>query len=154
MPSEHFGPAADDLVLQGLDAAQWQAFAVFAESLGFAPGQVILQAGDIGRAVYLIRSGHVAAAVPAAKQGQKGQTGQPAGKPLLMGPGSVFGELAFFDAAPRSASVWAQDAVELWGLPFAAFERLAAAHPRIAQVLLLDLGRVLATRLRRSEAQA
>jgi CRP-like cAMP-binding protein len=139
---------ADDLVLQGLDAAQWQAFAAFAESLGFAPGQIIVQAGDIGRAIYLVRSGHVAAAVPGEPKAGKGR------KTLHMGPGSVFGELAFFDAAPRSASVWAQDAVELWALPFAAFERLAAAHPRIAQLLLLDLGRVLATRLRRSEAQA
>ena len=128
-PGLPLGPkpsAAAELVLQGLDAAQWQAFTVFAESRGYAPGQIILQAGDIGRAVYFIRSGHVAAAVPGEQKGNKVR------KPLQMGPGSVFGELAFFDAAPRSASVWAQDAVELWGLPFAAFERLAVAHPRIA----------------------
>ena len=70
-----------------------------------------------------------------------------------MGPGAVFGEIAFFDGAPRSATVTARQAVELMLLPHTAFDRLAAWHPRIARELLLDLGRVLAHRLRKTEAR-
>lgn len=58
--------------------------------------------------------------------------------PQNMGPGTVFGELAFFDGGPRSATRWANDDVDLLHLPLAAFERLAAWHPRIARELLLE----------------
>ncbi len=139
-------PQADEgVILRGLSNAEWDTFVSFAEPLRFAPGERIVLAGDTGRAIYIIRAGHVRGELSIGKK-------RAATAP--MGPGTVFGELAFFDGKPRSATLWADDAVDLLSLPFAAFERLAAWHPRIARELLLDLGRVLSQRLRRAESKA
>jgi cytochrome P450 len=69
-----------------------------------------------------------------------------------VGSGTVIGEVAFFDGQPRSADIVAVGDVELLVLSYAGFERVAAADPALAQLLLLDLGRFLAQRLRASEA--
>lgn len=101
-----------------------------------------MSAGDSGRDVYIIRSGTVRGDVASGRKKMSARK---------MGPGMVFGELAFFDGGPRSATLWAGDTVDLLRLPLAAFERLAAWHPRISRELLLDLGRVLGQRLRHAE---
>lgn len=140
------GDESDDgIILRGLSTAEWNALIGFAEPLRFTAGERIVQAGETGRAIYIIRSGHVCGELSIGKK-------RTATAP--MGPGTVFGELAFFDDQPRSATLWADDALDLLCLPFAAFERLAAWHPRIARELLLDLGRVLSRRLRRAEKNA
>ncbi|MBU6259378.1 MAG: cyclic nucleotide-binding domain-containing protein [Burkholderiales bacterium] len=136
-------PGGGDVILRGLSAAEWEAFVAFAEPLRYPAGAAILRAGEGGRAIYIVKSGHV-----------RGALAQGGAATAELGPGAVFGEVAFFDGAPRSASLWAVDAVELLVLPMSAFDKLAAWHPRVARELLLDLGRVLATRLRRAEARA
>ena len=138
-------PEADSaVILRGLSSAEWDVLVGFAEPLRFAARECILKAGDTSRAIYIVRSGKV-----------RGEITDARGKRATdaMGPGTVFGELAFFDGGPRSVTLFADDEVELWRLPFAAFERMAAWHPRIARELLLDLGRVLSQRLRRAEAR-
>ena len=143
-PSGVLPPADSGVILRKLSTAEWDTFVGFCESLRFAPGECIVRAGESGQAVYIIRAGHVRGELAAAKKKVATQK---------MGPGTVFGELAFFDGGPRSATLWADDAVDLLHLPLAAFERLAAWHPRIARELLLDLGRVLGQRLRRAESK-
>ncbi|MBL8288349.1 MAG: cyclic nucleotide-binding domain-containing protein [Rubrivivax sp.] len=139
-------PQGDEsVILRGLSNAEWDTFVSFAEARRFAPGECIVQAGETGRAIYIIRAGHVRGELASGKNKRIATA--------PMGPGTVFGELAFFDGKPRSATLWADDAVDLLTLPFAAFERLSAWHPRIARELLLDLGRVLSQRLRRAEAK-
>jgi SulP family sulfate permease len=130
------------VILRGLSATEWETFVGFCESQVFAPGECIMRAGDSGRAIFIIRAGRVRPELPGRKL-----------KLPLMEPGTVFGELAFFDGGKRSATLWAVDRVELLTLPFDAFERLGAWHPHITTELLLDLGRVLSQRLRRAEAR-
>jgi CRP-like cAMP-binding protein len=138
-------PQGDEsVILRGLSNAEWETFVSFAEPRRYAPGECIVSAGETGRTIYIIRAGHVRGEIAIGKK-------KTATAP--MGPGTVFGELAFFDNKPRSATLWADDALDLLTLPFAAFERLAAWHPRIARELLLDLGRVLSQRLRRAESK-
>jgi len=143
-PQQPLAGPGSEVILHGLDQTEWDTFAGFAESLHFVSGEAIVKAGDTGRAIYIVRSGQVRGEVT---------VGGKARPTAVMGAGAVFGELAFFDGAPRSGSLWALGNVELLVLPFAAFEKLAAWHPRIARELLLDLGRVLAMRLRRAEAR-
>ncbi|MCA1671302.1 MAG: cyclic nucleotide-binding domain-containing protein [Actinobacteria bacterium] len=69
-----------------------------------------------------------------------------------MGLGSVFGELSFFDGRPRSALVRAVTDGQLLRLSFDAFEVLSAKEPVLARSVLLDLGRILAARLRSTQA--
>lgn len=132
------------LILQGLDDGAWRVLLGFVEQLAYRAGSPILQAGESGRSIYIVRSGHVRGQVQAGRKTR--QTGR-------MGPGAVFGELGFFDGVPRSASLWAEDDVELLVMSQAGFERMAVWHPRLARGLLMDLGRVISTRLRRAEAQ-
>ncbi len=59
------------------------------------------------------------------------------------------GELGFLDGLPRSADVVATKDGELLRLSRADFESLAAAEPALGHLILSDLGRVVAQRLRR-----
>ena len=63
------------------------------------------------------------------------------------------GELAFFDGGPRSAGAWAASNCEVAAIipdQYAAFEQ---SSPNLARELIFALGRVLATRLRRTNAR-
>ena len=62
--------------------------------------------------------------------------------------GSVYGELAFFDSKPRSASIRATRDGQVLRLSRKGFEEIAAWNPRLAQQFLFDLGRILAHRFR------
>jgi CRP/FNR family cyclic AMP-dependent transcriptional regulator len=127
-------------ILGDLTDAEWDEFIAQLERRRFPPRAQILRAGDRDRSLYLICSGTVDVVVDT-RQGPK--------KVASIGEGSVFGEMAFFDGAPRSAHVYAKDAVEVASLSVARFEQIAAWRPRLAQKLLMDLGRVLSLRLRR-----
>jgi CRP/FNR family transcriptional regulator, cyclic AMP receptor protein len=93
-----------------------------------------VRAGDDDRALYLVLSGRLQALVEGA---------------TAIEPGSVFGELAFLDGLPRSATVRAVEDGEALRLSFDTFETLAARHPELGRAILLDLGRIAALRLRR-----
>ena len=65
-----------------------------------------------------------------------------------IGAGSVLGEQSFFDGEPRSANVWAITEGTLLQWEFDAFERFAAAEPRLSRELTFAVARVLSKRLR------
>src|SRR4029079_2831935 len=79
-------------------------------------------------------------------------SGQSMGTLANVHPGSVVGELSFFDGRPRSAKVCSVADSELYRLDYDAFVRYADAHPRQACDLLMAIGRVVALRLRRTQA--
>jgi CRP-like cAMP-binding protein len=142
-PDQRLDAAASGVILQGLSSAERDTFVGFTERLHYPAQATILRAGEPVLAISIVQSGRVGGSVMVR------------GRPLPvapMGPGSVFGELGFFDQGLASATLWAESDVELLALPHTAFDTLAAWHPRIARVLLLDLGRVLAGRLRRAES--
>jgi CRP/FNR family transcriptional regulator, cyclic AMP receptor protein len=62
----------------------------------------------------------------------------------ILGRGDIFGELSLLDSLPRSATVTALKASELYCLPPAAFERLMRTDSEVARQLM----RVIAGRLR------
>ncbi len=61
----------------------------------------------------------------------------------VLGPGDVFGELALFDDAPRSADATALEDSELLSVDRSGLNEAIAAHPQIATSLLRVLGRRL-----------
>jgi CRP/FNR family transcriptional regulator, cyclic AMP receptor protein len=94
---------------------------------------VLVRAGESDRAVYIVLRGRFEALVERATP---------------IDEGSVFGEIAFFDGQPRSATVRALEDGEALRLSYERFEVLAARHPELARAVLLDLGRIVAARIR------
>jgi CRP-like cAMP-binding protein len=66
----------------------------------------------------------------------------------VVGPGSVIGEMALLDGAPRSASCTTVSAVQAAGLSRKGLETLIDQQPRAAAKLLVGLGARTAERLR------
>jgi CRP/FNR family transcriptional regulator, cyclic AMP receptor protein len=66
----------------------------------------------------------------------------------VLGPGSVIGEMAMLDGAPRSASCTSVSAVQAAGMSRLGLERLLEQQPRVAAKLLAMLAHVTSERLR------
>ena len=139
----HAVESDDSVILRGLDETEWRTLLDFVEHQRYAAGSRLLEAGETDRTLYLLQAGRADVVVESQRKTRVIAT---------IGAGSVFGELAFFDGAPRSASVLAVEDCELLAVSHAAFTTLAAWHPRIARELLFDLGRVISARLRRAQA--
>ena len=127
------------LFMPDATAADWAKVFSHAERLCITAGLAVLQAGERDRALYLITEGTLAVRLPRAETAFK-EIDAPA----------VVGELAFFDGGTRSATLEAVTDVEGARLDAAGFERLSAEEPDLARTMLLELGRVLAGRLRRA----
>lgn len=95
-------------------------------------GAVIIEAGAVGQELYAITSGTVEA------RGEDGQVTR------RMDQGTVFGELAILDPAPRSATVVAVTPVEFLVVPRHTVLALADRRPAV----MIEITRVLARRLR------
>ena len=123
--------------------AQWDRLLAFVERRGFRAGEVVIKRGDIDRALYIVVDGNLEARVT------EGRVGKGAAIPVPAG--SVIGEIGFFDGLARSATVTAVTDGAMLRLSFEAFQTLAESEPQLAQAMLLDLGRILAVRLRKTD---
>jgi CRP-like cAMP-binding protein len=129
--------SADLLFMPEATAADWATVFAHAEVRRVGAGLALVQAGEDDRALYLLTEGTVGVRLPRDESAFK----------TIDAP-SVVGELAFFDGRPRSATLDAVTDVEVVRLDEAGFERLAAAEPDLAHLMLRDLARILALRLR------
>ena len=117
----------------------WSVVISHCERRRFRSGDVVVQLGDIDRSLLIVVEGDLESVAE-----RKGRTRRLSPAPA----GSVVGELGFLDGRPRSASVIAVTDGEILRMSATSFESLAAVHPRIGRMILSDLGRILATRLR------
>ena len=124
-------------------AAQWDRLLAFVERRGFRAGEEVIKRGDVDRALYIVVEGSLEARVT------EGRSGKGAAVPVPAG--SVIGEIGFFDGKARTATVTAVTDGAMLRLSFEAFQALAAGEPDLAQAMLLDLGRILAIRLRQTD---
>jgi CRP/FNR family cyclic AMP-dependent transcriptional regulator len=129
--------SADLLFMPEATASDWATVFSHAEVRRVGAGLALVQAGEDDRALYLLTEGTVGVRLPRDESAFK----------TIDAP-SVVGELAFFDGRPRSATLDAVTDIEVVRLDEAAFERLAAAAPDLAHLMLRDLARILALRLR------
>ena len=107
-------------------------------------GETIYAHGDTDANLYLIRKGEVRI------------MGNVGGSPRLchiatFGRGEFFGGLAFLDHQPRGNDALASVDTELFVLTQEKFRFVAEQHKRIAFVLILQLARTLAIRLRHTD---
>jgi CRP/FNR family cyclic AMP-dependent transcriptional regulator len=143
-PAEGGETRADQLVvLRDLSPADWDRLLAQMERRRFTAGAVIIATGEVDRALYLIASGSVEIILGSGRRQRRVRE---------QGPGTILGEVAFFDGQPRSATVRALGDCEVLRLNHDAFEVLAAKHPDLGRRLLLELGRIVVLRLRGAEA--
>jgi CRP/FNR family transcriptional regulator, cyclic AMP receptor protein len=133
------------LVVPQWQHADWETFFSHARRLNVARGKVLIQEDASERVIYFIASGLLEVTSVLSSQSM--------GTIAKIHPGSVVGELSFFDGRPRSAKVWAVADSELYRLDYADFSQYADAHPRQACDLLMAIGCVVASRLRRTQAR-
>lgn len=126
--------------LADLPAEEWEHILDATQSYRFNAGDIVVNQGDASRAMYIVASGELEVVFI----GEDGQTTPISSIDSL----SVFGEQAFLDGLPRSATVRAKTVSELRMLSRADFDTLAVRYPDLARQLLLDLGRILSLRLR------
>ena len=105
-----------------------------------ALGTKIFQHGDPGDRMYIILSGKVRMSREIAGVGEEAIA--------VLGPGSVFGEMALLDEAPRSADARVHEPCRLLALPKDAFEDLLYLHKDLAYEVLWSIVRMLTQRLR------
>ena len=133
------------LVVPRWEQTDWETFFSHARRMNVARGKVLIQEDASERVIYFVASGLLEVTSVLGSQSL--------GTIAKVHPGSVVGELAFFDGKPRSAKVWAVADSELYRLDYDDFQRYANAHPRQACDLLMAIGRVVALRLRRTQTR-
>jgi CRP/FNR family cyclic AMP-dependent transcriptional regulator len=129
--------SADLLFMPEATVSDWATIFAHADVRRIDAGLALVQAGEHDRALYLLTEGTVGVRLPRDEGAFK----------TIDAP-SVLGELAFFDANPRSATLDAVTDVEVVRLDVAAFDRLLEHAPVLANAMLRDLARILALRLR------
>jgi CRP-like cAMP-binding protein len=104
----------------------------------FLPGQMIFAEGEFGDRLYVIDCGKVKISQRVGARGENLQA--------VLGPSDMFGELAVFDAEPRTSSATAITDVRTVTMDRAGLRVWIAEHPEIGEQLL----RMLARRVRRT----
>lgn len=137
---------AEMILLPEQTEDEWARLFRYTEQRRFRPGDALIQLGEVERAIYILAEGVVEVLVPDSAGAVRRVT--------TAEPGAVIGEISFFDSSPRSATVRALTEGEVRVLSFEAFEVFATHEPALARALLLDLGRIIAWRMRRNEAEA
>ncbi len=89
-------------------------------------GHTVITAGSVGDRFYLVRSGRLQAVAPDGTILSQ------------LAPGEGFGELALLDRTPRSATVEALEASELWSLDSSHFQRWVRDRVEIAARIRAD----------------
>ncbi len=109
----------------------------------YQQGEVVLEEGDESNDMYIVAMGSASARLRL--PGTDRQT-----RLVTFSPGTVFGELALLDQKARSATVAADEELVCYVLDRGSFDQLTRHNPVIAIKLLANLGRELASHLRRA----
>ena len=133
-------PSNEIVFLEEFSSDDWNKVLNIVETRHFQAGQDIVRNGEQDDSFYILSSGTVEIIVHDAKGNETVLTSLP--------EGSVFGEIAFFDGQPRSATVRAKGSGSAIRISRENFETFAAWEPLLARKILLELGKVLSLRLR------
>ncbi len=123
----------------------WAKLLQYTQTRVYEAGNFVIRAGEAERALYIVAFGTFEVLIP------KGESRRPI-RFATVETGSIVGEQSFLDGSPRSASIQATTAGQMFEFSLDAFETFAAREPRLARDVLFDLGRILSLRLRQTTA--
>ncbi len=127
-------------VMAGLDETALQFLGAQAGDESYAEGCVIVREGDPGDRVYFVHAGRVRVV--------KESQGKPTVRLAEFGPGDFFGEMSLVESVARSASVIATEPTRVFTLKGADFYHLYRQYPGQYGIVMLNIARDLARRLR------
>jgi CRP/FNR family transcriptional regulator len=116
-------------LFRGISARELARLEKLARPRSYEPGQIIMEEGSSGVALFVIRSGKVRVTQRTAEEGQK--------EIRTIGQGGSFGEMALFNNRPRSATITAVEPTECLALHQFDFLDELRKSPEIA-IRLLD----------------
>jgi CRP-like cAMP-binding protein len=111
-----------------------------ADRVALAPGDVLIEQGRPGAALFVLASGRVKVEVLA--------DGRPPRQVAELGTGAALGEMAMVDEAPTSARVTAIENVTTFRFPLDRLATHLATDPRAGFKVMRYLARILSVRLR------
>lgn len=118
---------------------EWSDLLRLATIRKLAAGETLIAPGSTDRSVYVVLEGQLEALAPSGRKWRR---------LAAVGAGSVVGELAFLDGSPRSALVRSLTETTVAELTHSSFSALARTRPELALSIALELGRIVAQRLR------
>jgi len=125
-------------LLDDLNGEEKQELFMGSDQIAAGPGDVLLNKGDGGDAMYLILEGAIEVSMTQRRQRRVLTT---------LGAGQLFGEAAFLMGTPRSADVTAIADTLLLSINNQAFDELSENSPGVALKVLRNLSRTLCLRL-------
>lgn len=111
----------------------------------FAENEIIIRAGDPPGGMFFIIQGEASAWIET-------DSGHPR-RVATFCPGMNFGEMALLDHAPRSAEIRADSPIQALELGLETFHTLEIQNPGLQIILLRNLSRILAKRLREANIE-
>ncbi len=117
-------------MFQNIESSRLKLVALMGERLNFAPGELMIQAGDFSQAVYFILSGEIEIKNPNA--GEHANT-------FVLGRGSVFGDVPLLCNKPYVGNVTALVQSELLRVPTQVYFDLMVSVPEFAVSVAKDL---------------
>lgn len=126
-------------VFQGLPREEIEKYAHLFHEHDYKPKEVVFSEGDLGDAIYLLKSGHV-------RLHRVTEDGKEITLAIL-GPGDVFGELALFKETHRQTFAEAIDDVHICAASVEDFSRLMGHKPQLTMMVASEIVR------RRQEAE-
>ena len=126
-------------IFQGLGDGELRKIArLFVQKL-YRPGEQIFKKGDSGEEAYIVMRGQVDICLDDQL------------KPIAsIGPGKIFGELAFLDGSPRNAYVLANQASILLVMQRAAFNEVVQREPHLGMIVMRNVAVDLSNKLRQA----
>lgn len=110
----------------------------------YRAGEVVFEEGQLGRAVFILKSGKVELSR------KSGNTRRVLG---VLTPGQMFGEMALLEQMQRTASATVLEDGEIYLLYSATLDTLIRQHPGIGVVLLRNVAALLSALLRRANTE-
>lgn len=132
-------------IFGGLDDGTLNRVVAMLDEQKFTNGAVVCREGEMGRAMYVVGEGEVVVS-------RAGEDGTRV-KMVRLGPGEFFGEIALIDPQPRSASVSVEKDATVYALTCKDLYALYREDMPGYVMVIQNLCRELARRLRRADAR-
>ena len=132
-------------LLNGLSREEVAIVQKFFERRNYAAGEIVIQAGEPARELFLLTRGVVSVFLPLEDGRRK--------RLATFSPGMAFGEMAMIDHAPRSATILADTDVSCDLLTIGKLTALGAVHPKIKIHIFENLSLDLCRKLRKANRE-